>query len=93
MAGVLIDQAVATLPHVFAAPRRGPGGRIVDCEVVEQITALEQSESLDEVQVLVAAVEARLLAKICGLDDQNIAFPAPDGVSQPPPVLGGPVLS
>ena len=88
VAGVLVDEFRAVPPDVLAGPGRFPGGRIVHREVVEDVAVRLQGQALGDVELLGRSAQERPGVEVHRVDDQGVAFPPADGISQPLPLFG-----
>ena len=82
MTGVLENTILDRGPSILAAPRPGPHGGIVDRELVPQGLVVGPRETLHDVQVP-AGSQRVLVAEVGRIDDQCVALPPTNGITEP----------
>src|SRR5260370_955526 len=82
MTRVLVYLFVSQLQRNHSGPRLCPGRRIVDRDFVVDSIRADARETLDDAQVLVRSPEVTLGRIIGRVDDQRIALPVTDGITE-----------
>src|SRR5262245_38182046 len=74
---------VGRVERPLRGPCRGPGLGIVDGDPVAKNTRTDFGESLDDVQPLPGTEVARVGSKVRRVDDQRVAVPVADRITEP----------
>src|SRR5262249_48880491 len=70
-------------PRILAAPRAIPGRRILDGELIEQISVSQVRDPLDHVKVFGRTLKLRFIGEVRRVDDEYVPFPMTDRVAHP----------
>ena len=90
--GILKHLVVAPRPRILAGERRRPDRRVLDGEGVDQLVGALHPEAFGHLHVPGAPGECRAITEIGRLDDQGVAVPPANRITQPFLDLGRVVL-